>query len=605
MTFITLLCLLALLPLQGDFQPVHKESVTVEEGKDLKLLCNMPGDSKSDLQWSNPQGFIIFLNTHRGLRDQRFELIHYSKDELLVSLSKIRVQDEGVYTCFDYGTPVRTKTVNVMVLAAPSKPQLEASDIIADGKERNVVLTCSTQGSKPPPRITWLLDNGIEVSGDTKHRFEHDGKKCNTTSTLTVHAYGKNSIASCVVRHETFREEKQMVSFRFEHLVTTTDSTTMALEMSTRTSENHHYTETEETATESMTLPSPAGRSLATSAQQEDNSSQMTAGSDQSSIPPSITEETSIASLPALPTHQKEQLNITTAWSETTSGATVNEEFSGTEESAISEEYTQNYNVTTEPQGTMNDTDRKNSTDTPTVNPEEVIQNYSTTGKCLKTKTIASFAAEEQGVQEVRISITHTEKFQVSPNTDLIRLCIRYVHSSDICKEFAEGGKKKIKTFSYLISIEPQGTVNGTDRKNSTDTPTINTEEATQNYSTTEIKIKSKEIGNKNKKLLLPILVSLLILGLLIIVLLFMRKLKKAHGVWKRENDASEQTLESYKSRSNEDNPVPEKNGQGFNQKSGMQYVTNGYAETIKKQPGAQDVSVFAKQLASGRETDV
>ncbi|XP_019364008.1 PREDICTED: cytotoxic and regulatory T-cell molecule [Gavialis gangeticus] len=463
MTFITLLCLLALLPLQGDFQEVHNESVTVEDGKDLKLLCNMPGDGKSHLQWSNPQGFIIFLNTHRGLRDKRFKLIHYSKDELLVSLSKVRVQDEGVYTCFHYGTTIRTKTVNVMVLAAPSKPQLEASDIIADGKGRNIVLTCSTQGSKPPPRITWLLDNGIEVSGDTKHRFEHDGKKCNTTSTLTVHAYGKNSIASCVVRHETFGEEKQMASFRFEHLMTTTDSTTVALEMSMRTSKNHHYTRTEETATESMTLPSPVGRSQATSAQQEDNSSQMTAGFDQSSIPPSITEETSIVSLPALPTHQKEQLNITTAWSETTSGATVNEEFSGTEESAISEEYTQNYNVTTEPPGTMNDTDRKNSTDTPTVNPEEVTQNYSTTA------------------------------------------------------------------FISLL----------------------------------EIKIKSEEIGNRNKKLLLPILVSLLILGLLIIVLLFMRKLKKAHGVWKRENDASEQTLESYKSRSNEDNPVPEKNGQG------------------------------------------
>lgn len=55
--------------------------------------------------------------------------------------------------------------------------------------------------------------------------------------------------------------------------------------------------------------------------------------------------------------------------------------------------------TSTEPQGTMNDTDRKNSTDIPTVNPEEVTQNYSTAGKCLKTKTIASFAAEEQGVE--------------------------------------------------------------------------------------------------------------------------------------------------------------------------------------------------------------
>ncbi|NXV55576.1 CRTAM protein, partial [Molothrus ater] len=64
------------------------------------------------------------------------------------------------------------------------------------------------------------------------------------------------------------------------------------------------------------------------------------------------------------------------------------------------------------------------------------------------------------------------------------------------------------------------------------------------------------------KNLLLPILVAALILVLLIIVLLFMVKLKKAHGVWKRENDVSEQTLESYKSRSNEDSPGHEKNGQ-------------------------------------------
>uniref|UniRef100_A0A7M4E3G4 Cytotoxic and regulatory T cell molecule n=1 Tax=Crocodylus porosus TaxID=8502 RepID=A0A7M4E3G4_CROPO len=342
---------------------IFRGAECIQEGKDLKLLCSVPGDSKSHLQWSNPQGFIIFLNTHRGLRDKRFKLIHYSKDELLVSLSEVRVQDEGVYTCFHYGTPIRTKTVNVMVLAAPAKPQLEVSDIIADGKERNIVLTCSTQGSKPPPRITWLLDNGIEVSGDTKHRFEHDGKKCNTTSTLTVHAYGKNSIASCVVRHETFGEEKQMASFQFEHL------------------------------------------------------------------------------------------------------------------------------------------------------------------------------------------------------------------------------SKNLSYFSSFRQDLPIGNI--------------------RHWVRALLRIKSKDIGNRNKKLLLPILVSFLILGLLIIVLLFMRKLKKAHGVWKRENDASEQTLESYKSRSNEDNPVPEKNGQAFNHKSCMQYVTNGYAETIKKQPRVEDVSVFATQLASGRETDV
>uniref|UniRef100_A0A8C8RMY6 Cytotoxic and regulatory T cell molecule n=1 Tax=Pelusios castaneus TaxID=367368 RepID=A0A8C8RMY6_9SAUR len=201
----------------GDFQEVHTERVTVEEGQDLTLPCVFHGGNESALQWLDPWGFVIFLNSHRGLRDWRYKLIHSSKDELSINLSNITVQDEGTYTCFFYDVPVRTKKVNVTVLAAPSKPLLEVSDVRTDGKEEKIVLSCITQGSKPPPQITWLLDNGLEVYGDTKHKFEHDGKKCNTTSTLTVHAYNWDSTASCVIRHETLRGEKLTVSFQFEH----------------------------------------------------------------------------------------------------------------------------------------------------------------------------------------------------------------------------------------------------------------------------------------------------------------------------------------------------------------------------------------------------
>ncbi|NWY90997.1 CRTAM protein, partial [Loxia curvirostra] len=72
----------------------------------------------------------------------------------------------------------------------------------------------------------------------------------------------------------------------------------------------------------------------------------------------------------------------------------------------------------------------------------------------------------------------------------------------------------------------------------------------------------SKGLLRRERNLLLPVLVAALVLVLLLIVLLFVLKLRKAHGVWKRENDVSEQTLESYKSRSNEDSPGHEKNGQ-------------------------------------------
>ncbi|NXF49807.1 CRTAM protein, partial [Oceanites oceanicus] len=148
------------------------------------------------------------------LRDQRYKLIHYSKDELSIQLPNITVHDEGVYKCFYYSIPFKSKNKTVEVLAAPSNPVLEVSQ----DTERSITLSCYTQGCKPQPQISWLLDNGIELPGDTQHKLEADGKKWTTTSTLTVLAYGPHSTASCMVHHQALREEKLMASFRFEDL---------------------------------------------------------------------------------------------------------------------------------------------------------------------------------------------------------------------------------------------------------------------------------------------------------------------------------------------------------------------------------------------------
>lgn len=52
--------------LAGDFQEVHTESVTVEEGQDLSLQCDFTGDHESVFTWSDPRGFLIFLKSDRG-----------------------------------------------------------------------------------------------------------------------------------------------------------------------------------------------------------------------------------------------------------------------------------------------------------------------------------------------------------------------------------------------------------------------------------------------------------------------------------------------------------------------------------------------------------
>ncbi|CAM5171801.1 unnamed protein product [Eretmochelys imbricata] len=557
MTFTAVLCIMALLPLQGDFQEVHTESVTVEEGQDLSLQCDFTGDHESVFTWSDPRGFLIFLKSDRGLKDQRYKLIHYSKYKLSISLSNVTVQDEGTYTCFYYDVPVKTKKVNVTVLAAPSKPLLEVSDIRTNGKEEKIVLSCLTQGSKPPPQITWLLNNGLEVYGDIKHKFEHDGKKCNTISTLIVHAYNRNSTASCVIRHETLRGERLTASFQFEHFMTTTGSAPNVLEISTRTSEHpQHYMESTEATPKSIIQTSPVSISLATSTQQEVVSSQTTVdgfhvlktfycliatesnpninaifsqnplhstGSTQPNFPSTVPEKPSTTSLPAIPTQQRKLPANTTIWSEV--ALTVNEEISSTEAPATSSELaTQNANGTIEPEITLNTSEETSVTDVPAISNEQSTQNSNiTTGS------------------EMTLNVTF-----------------------------------------------------------GTEEPSTNHEETTLNCNATiKTNLNSEGIRQRQTSVLLPVLVAVLIFVMLIIVLLFMRKLQKAHGVWKRENDTSEQTLESYKSRSNEDN------GQVANQKPSMQYVTEGYAGTKKSNSEERDVSAFEKQLAYGKETNV
>ncbi|NWT13225.1 CRTAM protein, partial [Vireo altiloquus] len=230
---------------------------------------------------------------------------------------------------------------NLPAAAAPSQPVLEASQDAG----RGIKLSCYTQGGKPQPQISWLLDNGMELPGDTRHQLGADGKKWSTSSTLRVLSYSPGVTASCIIQHPALRGEKLMASFHFQHLPSREDEE----------------------------VPSPSENPEFSSLPED----------------PAVTSSSASPKIPARPTG------------------------------------------------------------------------------CLTTQT----------------------------------------------------------------SVPEQNP-------------------------------KSNSLVKREKNLLLPILVAALISVLLIIVLLFMVKLKKAHGVWKRENDVSEQTLESYKSRSNEDSPGHEKNGQ-------------------------------------------
>ncbi|XP_004689220.1 PREDICTED: cytotoxic and regulatory T-cell molecule [Condylura cristata] len=229
--------LLVWFPLQEAFLTNHTETLTVEEGQTLTLDCVVSQAKNTSLQWLAPSGFTIFLNNHPALKNSKFQLLHHSSHRLSISLPNVTQQDEGVYKCLHYSSSVTTKEVKVIVLATPFKPNVEASVTRKQNGEEYAILQCTTTRSKPPPQITWLLGN-LEIYGETHHRFEADGKKCNSTNTLKVRAYSKNTIVHCIIRHKGLQGGKLVAAFQFADLVTDQETTPDAPERSSPSSQD-------------------------------------------------------------------------------------------------------------------------------------------------------------------------------------------------------------------------------------------------------------------------------------------------------------------------------------------------------------------------------
>ncbi|RLV82918.1 hypothetical protein DV515_00016508 [Chloebia gouldiae] len=151
------------------------------------------------------------------LRDQRYKLLRYSKDELSIQLSNLTVQDAGIYKCFYYRGHIQNKSQTVEILAAPSHPVLEVSQ----DEGRGIKLSCYTHGGRPQPQISWLLDNRIELPGDTRHQLGADGKKWSTRSTLRILSCSPQVTASCVTQHPALGARRLVASLHLQDLPST------------------------------------------------------------------------------------------------------------------------------------------------------------------------------------------------------------------------------------------------------------------------------------------------------------------------------------------------------------------------------------------------
>ncbi|XP_077046078.1 cytotoxic and regulatory T-cell molecule [Agelaius phoeniceus] len=528
----------------GGFPGAASDSVALKEGENLNLNCTFSTLSSSNftLQWLNPRNFTIFLNAQQVLRDQRYKLLRYSKEELSIQLSNLSQQDEGIYRCFCYTRHVKTKSQKVEIVAAPSQPVLEMSQ----DEERGLNLSCLTQGGRPQPQISWLLDNGIELPGDTRHQLGADGKKWISRSTLRILSYSPGATATCMVQHPALGPQRLGASFPLQGLPSS------GCKQATRLAEDAQVPSPSENPAGSSCPGNPEGASPSASPENPEASSPSASPKDPeiSSSPSASPENPEVSSSP--------------------SGPPENPEFSS-------------------PSASPDDPGASN----PSASPEN--PKFSSPSASPSDPGVSSPSASPENPEFSSPSASPNDPGASNPSASP-----EFSSPSASPKDPGVSSPSASPGIPAVPSSAPaQPNLTGVTLK--------------------EQNPESKGPLRKEKNLLLPILVAALILVLLIIVLLFMVKLKKAHGVWKRENDVSEQTLESYKSRSNEDSPGHEKNGQAGNPKSNMQYVTEGHTETPKKDletpeknperpeksPGDKTTAINEEMFTCGRETDV
>lgn len=425
--------------------------MSVEEGRTLTLRCAFPGSDSSAMQWLTPRGYVTFFNSEKVLKDRRFQLIRSSQNRLVISISNITLDDEGVYMCLHYSTPVKAKEVNVTVRATPSQPIIEVVQIPGKSSKDEIVLNCSTSGGRPCPRMTWLVGH-TELSGNRKASFAGDDKKCTASSTLRINAFTHRSTVTCVVRHRSFSMGNSTATFNFSNLLMATEAGNIPIDQTT------------------------------------------------AHIPHSAEVTTFMVS---------SEKSFTGGYDVTTTGG--EEENPTTEDTSMT---LSEWNTTQE--NTMADRDTENIT---------------TATGFLRGETLPACDTTRQDEMTDITSLTYPEW-----NTTL---------------ENPMTGEDKDRTTATVFF--------GRETLPADDTITRQNE-------TTEFEASR---GKSNSTVIL-ILVSLMICVLLVTVHLFLMKLKKAHEAWKKENENSDQTLESNKSKSNnEDAPGPVRNGQAATNQNG------------------------------------
>uniref|UniRef100_A0A9J7ZEJ1 Cell adhesion molecule 1 n=2 Tax=Cyprinus carpio TaxID=7962 RepID=A0A9J7ZEJ1_CYPCA len=202
-----LLCfvLLCFLWVTAQGQNLVTNNVSVVEGETAIISCRVKNNDDSVIQLLNPNRQTIYFRDVRPLKDSRFQLVNFSDNELLVSLSNVSLSDEGRYVCQLYTDPPQEAYADITVLVPPGNPILESrEEIVSEGNETEI--TCTAMGSKPASTIKWMKgDQPLQGEATVEELYD---RMFTVTSRLrlTVSKEDDGVAVICIIDHPAVKD---------------------------------------------------------------------------------------------------------------------------------------------------------------------------------------------------------------------------------------------------------------------------------------------------------------------------------------------------------------------------------------------------------------
>ncbi|XP_046717854.1 cytotoxic and regulatory T-cell molecule [Silurus meridionalis] len=176
----------------GLTQCLALKHISVMRGDTLTLTCPIKS-MKDAVEWRNPDGLIMFFNKDKVLKEKRNQFVALTKSKFSIQVTDITFRNGGVYKCLRYNKQASTKRYKVIVVGAPKLEKFEQED--------KVIVKCSASANEHPPKLSWIMDNGLEIHPLPYYELKNASNKFTASSQLNVNIPKKRVTVKCVVRH--------------------------------------------------------------------------------------------------------------------------------------------------------------------------------------------------------------------------------------------------------------------------------------------------------------------------------------------------------------------------------------------------------------------